>query len=132
MSGTVAAPAAPDQATLQTRLTDLLGRSGINFDPDSTVITDESEAILVTAAQSILAVPGVPIEIGGHTDSQGSAAANRTLSEARANAVLQNLVAKGVPAAQLTAVGFGPDRPIADNGTPEGRAVNRRIEFTVL
>ncbi len=132
VSGTVAAPAAPSQATLQARLADLLGRTGINFAPDSAVITPESEAILVTAAQSILAVPGVPIEIGGHTDSQGSAAANRTLSDARANAVLQNLVAKGVPAAQLTAVGFGPDRPIADNGTPEGRATNRRIEFTVL
>lgn len=130
--GTIAAPAAPSQATLQARLTDLLGRSGINFAPDSSVITPESEAILETAAESILAVPGVPIEIGGHTDSQGSAAANRTLSESRANAVLQNLVAKGVPAAQLTAVGFGPDRPVADNGTPEGRAANRRIEFTVL
>ena len=131
-SGTVAAPAAPDQTTLSARLKDLLGRSGINFASGSAEITPESESVLVTAAQSILSVPGVNIRIDGHTDDQGSAASNRTLSEQRANAVRQDLIAKGVPAAQLTTQGFGPDQPIADNGTDAGRAANRRIEFTVL
>ena len=131
-SGTVAAPAAPDRATLAARLKDLLGRSGINFASGSADITPESEAVLVTAAQSILAVPGAAVRIDGHTDNQGSAASNRTLSEQRAEAVRQNLIAKGVPAAQLTTQGFGPDQPIADNATDAGRAANRRIEFTVL
>ena len=71
------------------------------------------------------------MQVGGHTDNVGSPAGNQTLSEQRANAVLGYLVGKGVPAAQLTAVGFGPTQPIADNTTADGRGSNRRIEFTV-
>ena len=130
-SGTIAAPAAPDPAQLQQRLRDLLGRSGINFESGSAAITLESQVILDTASQSILSIPGVNVQIGGHTDNVGSPAGNQTLSEQRANAVLDYLVGKGVPAAQLTAVGFGQTQPIADNTTAEGRASNRRIEFTV-
>ncbi len=130
-SGTIAAPAAPDPAQLQQRLRDLLGRSGINFESGSADITLESQVILDTAAQSILSIPGVNVQVGGHTDNVGSPAGNQTLSEQRANAVLGYLVGKGVPAAQLTAVGFGPTQPIADNTTADGRGSNRRIEFTV-
>ncbi len=131
VSGTIAAPAVPDSATLQARLRDLLGRSGINFASGSSDITAESQGILDTAAQSILQVPGINLQVAGHTDNAGSAASNQTLSQQRADAVRQYLVGKGVPAGQLTAAGFGASQPIAANDSPEGRAQNRRIEFNV-
>lgn len=70
-------------------------------------------------------------EIAGYTDNVGDAAANQKLSEERANAVRNYLIAQGVPADQLVAVGYGQEDPIADNETAEGRAQNRRIEFKV-
>lgn len=70
------------------------------------------------------------IEIGGHTDSFGTEAANQTLSEARAQSVRDFLVGRGIPAEKMVAVGYGEAQPIASNDTPEGRAQNRRITFT--
>jgi OmpA-OmpF porin, OOP family len=131
VNGQVTAAPPPDAATLQARLKDLLSRSGINFASGRAEITPAAAAILDTAAQSILQVPGVKIGIAGYTDNVGSAAANQGLSQRRAEAVRAYLVQKGVPAAQLTATGFGPANPIASNDTDEGRATNRRIEFTV-
>jgi OOP family OmpA-OmpF porin len=72
------------------------------------------------------------LEIGGHTDSQGADDMNLRLSEARANAVLDSLIARGVSADVLTANGYGETKPIADNATLEGRSANRRITFDWL
>jgi len=69
-------------------------------------------------------------EVAGYTDNIGDAGSNATLSQARANAVRAYLVGKGVAGTRLSAVGHGADNPIADNATDEGRAMNRRIEFT--
>lgn len=118
-------------ADLQAQLASLLGRSGINFAPDSADIDAASTAVLDTAAASIVALPSVKVAIKGFTDNAGAASANQVLSQRRAEAVLTYLVGKGVSAGQLTAQGFGPAQPIADNSTPEGRAANRRIEFAV-
>ena len=71
------------------------------------------------------------MEIGGHTDNTGNAAANLKLSEARAAAVRARLVELGVSDAILTAKGYGDTKPVADNGTAEGRAQNRRMEFSL-
>ena len=68
-------------------------------------------------------------EIVGHTDNSGDAAMNLRLSEDRANAVRNYLIAQGVNPDSLVAIGYGQERPRADNGTEEGRAQNRRIEF---
>jgi outer membrane protein OmpA-like peptidoglycan-associated protein len=70
------------------------------------------------------------IEIGGHTDNTGDAAANVALSQQRADAVRTYLIQQGVPEAMLVAKGYGDARPIAGNDTEEGRFHNRRIEFT--
>ena len=75
--------------------------------------------------------PTANIEIGGHTDNIGPIGGNIRLSERRANAVRDYLIFGGIEASRLTAVGYGPDQPIASNDTAEGRAANRRIEFTV-
>ncbi len=72
------------------------------------------------------------IELGGHTDNVGAEAANKTLSQKRAEAVRSFLIAKGIPGERLTTKGYGTDMPVASNDSEEGRAQNRRTEFTVL
>jgi outer membrane protein OmpA-like peptidoglycan-associated protein len=72
------------------------------------------------------------IELGGHTDNVGAAAANKTLSQNRADAVKTFLIEKGIPEERLTTKGYGTEKPLASNDSEEGRAQNRRTEFTVL
>jgi OOP family OmpA-OmpF porin len=103
---------------------------GVYFETGKSVIKPESEATLDRVAGSLAAHPEVTVEVGGHTDNTGSRATNRRLSQARATAVRDYLIGKGVAAAQLTAKGYGPDKPVADNKTVAGRAANRRVELT--
>ena len=72
------------------------------------------------------------IEVRGHTDAKGTEEYNQKLSEARANAVRDALIALGVPEGRVRARGFGLSQPVATNDTEEGRAKNRRTEFIVL
>ena len=76
--------------------------------------------------------PTMKIELRGHTDNQGTSEFNRRLSEARAQAVADYLVAHGIDKARLTTVGFGKTMPIDSNDTAEGRSRNRRVEYRVL
>ncbi|WP_296416986.1 OmpA family protein [Pseudooctadecabacter sp.] len=69
------------------------------------------------------------LEVSGHTDASGDAGQNQILSQDRAETVRAALIARGVPARAITAIGFGADRPVADNDTPEGRTLNRRTEI---
>ena len=76
--------------------------------------------------------PQTATTVEGHTDSVGNAAYNQKLSERRAAAVRDTLVNQyGVEANRVNAVGYGKDRPVADNATSEGRAINRRVEASV-
>lgn len=75
--------------------------------------------------------PDSTITVEGHTDSQGARDFNMNLAQKRADAVREHLVSKGVAADRIKAIGIGPDRPIADNKTAEGRANNRRVEIVV-
>jgi outer membrane protein OmpA-like peptidoglycan-associated protein len=74
----------------------------------------------------------IAIEIGGHTDDQGSDDYNNRLSLARAKAVYDYLLSKGIEVSQVSYKGYGKSQPIADNDTEEGRAANRRTEFKIL
>ena len=105
---------------------------GVNFATGKAELTPESETILDGVAESLVANDSIRVQVGGHTDNTGSAAVNRRLSAARANAVRDYLISKGVAADRLTAVGFGPSKPVASNRTAEGRAQNRRVELTRL
>jgi outer membrane protein OmpA-like peptidoglycan-associated protein len=103
---------------------------GVNFETGKAVLLPESRSILDQVAQSLVENPEVNIEVGGHTDNVGAAAANLRLSEARANAVRDYLIEKGVEAGRLTARGYGEEKPVADNTTAFGRAANRRVELS--
>ncbi len=103
---------------------------GVNFETGKAALTPESQTILNGVAESLVANEEINVEVSGHTDNTGSRALNQRLSRARAEAVRQYLIDRGVAAARLTAVGRGPDRPVASNRTAEGRAQNRRVELT--
>jgi outer membrane protein OmpA-like peptidoglycan-associated protein len=105
---------------------------GVNFEVARAILLPESRAILDVVAQSLVANPGVRLEVAGHTDSRSPAEYNLWLSEARAEAVRAYLIERGVAGDRLVARGYGLTRPIATNATPEGRAQNRRVELIRL
>lgn len=102
---------------------------GVNFQTGSAVLTATSFATLNQVAASLRAYPEIRAEVAGYTDDQGALAANRRLSQARADAVRAYLIRQGVPAAQLVAQGYGSANPLDSNSTPAGRARNRRVEL---
>jgi len=104
----------------------------IAFAPGSAVFEPGSREALDRLGEILRRCAGGRVEIGGHTDSQGSKGLNQRLSRARAEAVLDALIARGVPLDRLAARGYGEEQPVASNETEAGRARNRRIEFTAL
>ncbi|MGH8480981.1 MAG: OmpA family protein, partial [Nevskiaceae bacterium] len=104
---------------------------GVTFLPGSATLTPEAREVLDSAVAALSGQKDLKIEIGGHTDAQGSDAANQRLSQRRADSVRQYLLDQGVEGERLTAVGYGEAQPIADNDTPAGRAENRRVEFKI-
>jgi outer membrane protein OmpA-like peptidoglycan-associated protein len=133
-----AGPAAAVTATqaaataCQEEFTAALRQEQIQFEPNWYAIQAASFPLLdrlVTAASNC---PTAHLEISGHTDSYGLLENNMALSRARAQEVANYLIAKGVPAARLSVVGHGPNQPVADNSTAEGKQKNRRIDFTVI
>jgi outer membrane protein OmpA-like peptidoglycan-associated protein len=123
-----ALPAAAAAETCQRSLASVLAGEQIRFARDSAVIGTRSGRLLDRLADEARGCRGV-IRIEGYTDSAGRPAANRALSRARAAAVRDALIARGIPAERLEARGFGSARPIVSNHTAKGRARNRRIEF---
>jgi outer membrane protein OmpA-like peptidoglycan-associated protein len=105
---------------------------GITFATGKSTISPEGYSILDRVLEVLKANKNVKVEIGGHTDAVGSASYNQRLSEARAMSVRQYLIQQGIVPARLIARGYGESKPIAPNTTREGRAQNRRIEFTVI
>ena len=105
---------------------------GIYFEFDKATITPESRPDLEEAAKILIQNPTILVEIQGHTDSVGSDKYNQQLSERRAKAVVNYLVQDlGIEEMRLTAKGYGESRPVADNSSEEGRALNRRVEFVI-
>lgn len=112
---------------------EILSRSGnINFHSGSARLQASSSALLDSVADIIARCPGLKLEVSGHTDADGSPTANQYLSQQRAKAVVRYLVKKGLAADRFTATGYGEDKPIFDNDTPEHKSRNRRIEFALV
>lgn len=104
----------------------------ISFAPGSAELDTGGRAVVDRLAEILNGCDKAKIEIAGHTDSQGREEMNQSLSQSRADAVLQGLIAKRVLTSGLTSVGYGEATPIADNDSEEGREANRRIEFTLI
>ena len=103
----------------------------IFFDTGKSTLKPESMSEIERVYKLMVDNPTMEIEISGHTDNVGSDVTNKKLSAARAAVVVQALVSKGISASRMTSAGYGFDRPIAPNTTPDGRAQNRRTEFKI-
>lgn len=110
----------------------ILRMIGLNFDTGRSAIQPRHEDLLGRVREAISLFPEANIVIEGHTDSFGSDATNLTLSQARADAVMQYLLANApLSPTNLRALGYGESRPVANNETPEGRRRNRRIDIVI-
>lgn len=116
----------------QIRLDTLLAGKVIEFASGSHVLSPNSYPLLNQIAEVLKQKPGAVVEIAGHTDASGRRQLNLTLSRQRAEAIRAYLLRQGIDGTRLKAAGYGPDRPIASNNTPQGKQKNRRVEFNVL
>jgi outer membrane protein OmpA-like peptidoglycan-associated protein len=103
----------------------------LQYETGSATLRPESREQLQNIAAIMKAFPAVSLKIGGYTDNTGNAAANKKLSQGRAEAVMTELVRLGVAQDRLEAEGYGPEHPVASNSTEEGRAQNRRTALRV-
>jgi outer membrane protein OmpA-like peptidoglycan-associated protein len=105
----------------------------VQFETGTAVLRGESAAILTAVATALAKHPEIElIEIQGHTDDTGTPEFNQRLSQERAAAVFSWLVARGIQGSRLRPVGYGQSRPLSQNSSEAGRAVNRRVEFRII
>lgn len=114
------------------QLNQTMRESEIGFEPSKSVIAGDPQPTLQRLAATMENCADYRIELGGHTDAQGSEGFNAELSRARAQAVLEAMAKAGINTAHMTARGYGETQPLADNDSEAGREANRRIEFTLL
>jgi outer membrane protein OmpA-like peptidoglycan-associated protein len=132
---TVAPPPAVSSEEKQAFLEEvgsILSQANITFESGSSRLTDEGKAIVERIGKILLAHPHIRVEIGGHTDSDGDDAANLVLSQFRVERVRKALTRQGIDPFRLRAKGYGETRPVSPNDTPENKAKNRRVEFTII
>lgn len=123
--------AQPVRAILRDNKIEIL--EAVNFIVDKAVIKESSAPLLNQVANILRENPRIKkVQIQGHTDTSGKPAKNRTLSQARADAIRAYLVEVGVERDRLETMGFGPDKPLVPNTTKANRAKNRRVEFVIL
>lgn len=125
----VVAPDVISVSSVQSKLTKILLNKKIEFEKGKSKLLPSSTPVLVEVLSVLRENPQLSVEIQGHTDNHGSEPENRTLSQARAEAVVGWLVQHGIASDRLKAHGYGPDKPIAPNSTRAGRAQNRRVEI---
>jgi outer membrane protein OmpA-like peptidoglycan-associated protein len=101
----------------------------INFDSGKATLKSDAQPVIEQITALLKDNPDLKLSIEGHTDNAGKREDNQRLSESRAKAVVAALTKQGIAAARLSAQGFGPDKPVADNATEEGKAKNRRVEL---
>ncbi len=118
-------------AAIGTTISEALTEQPITFGANSAEIDPASDPVIATIVEQLEAIPGVAVEVVGHTDDLGPEDENFTLSQLRAEAVVDRLVELGLERGRFSARGAGESDPVADNGTAAGRAENRRIEFVL-
>ena len=106
--------------------------SDLHFHSGESIIQEDSYTVLDELVEYLDYKKGLRIEVGGHTDNNGSEASNLKLSQSRAEAVKKYLINHGIEPARIVAKGYGELKPIADNGNSKGQALNRRTEITII
>ncbi|MEZ4916092.1 MAG: OmpA family protein [Chitinophagales bacterium] len=109
-----------------------LAFKNLEFETGKSIIKKSSYSSLDNLTQILKDHPDYRLLVEGHTDSVGSAESNMTLSQARANAVKDFLMKKGVSGDKIITKGFGETKPVASNDTAAGRQENRRVEMTIV
>lgn len=104
----------------------------INFETGKSSLKPEAEPIIMQIAAMLKQNPALKISVEGHTDNVGNEKSNQTLSESRANAVVSELVSKGIDKSRLKYKGWGQTKPVTDNTTEEGKRKNRRVEIVKI
>lgn len=122
----------PTPARCEQWIREVLDEQKITFDPGSSSIDSATGRVMDRIAEILRDCGRLEIEVGGHTDSQGRLETNMRLSQQRAEAVIAGLLQRGALVSDFEAVGYGPEFPVADNATAEGREANRRIEFRLI
>lgn len=122
----------PTPEECEAKIVQIIGNRKITFEPGSATLDASANGLMDELADLLKQCGDIPLEIGGHTDSQGREIMNEELSRDRAQSVLDALRARRVPVRVYTVKGYGEALPIADNDTEEGREANRRIEFKLL
>jgi OOP family OmpA-OmpF porin len=131
-----ACPGAPTGVRVDARGCPLAGEriaivTNINFDFDHTTVREDVRARLLRVIQLLKEMPALDVQIIGYTDDVGSVDYNLALSLRRAESVRNYIVTRGVDDSRLSVAGRGKSEPLVSNSTPQGRAVNRRVEFVV-
>jgi outer membrane protein OmpA-like peptidoglycan-associated protein len=123
----------PDTKPTRIEITEeqIVIKQRVNFATGKATILGDSFPVLDDVAQVMRDYPRLKVEIGGHTDNVGDEAVNQRLSKARADAVFEYLLTKGIPANRMMTVGYGEMKPIDTNSTDAGRLANRRVEFRI-
>jgi len=130
-----ACPGTPAGVRVDSRgcpIADVIRLEGVTFAFNSDQITADERGALNEVADILRRYPDLRVEVAGHTDSVGNPSYNQGLSERRARAVLEYLVADGIDRSRMTARGYGPTAPIASNTTDAGRTMNRRVELRII
>ena len=122
-------PVAP--AECRDLIQSVLHTGAIAFDGNKADIAADSLGLLDRVSAAIARCPDAAVEVGAHSDNEGTTARNRDKTQARAEAIVEFLVSAGIKRERLTAVGYGEANPVGDNNTEAGRAANQRIEFSV-
>jgi len=104
---------------------------GVNFEFNKSTLTPNAKTLLDDVAAELNKYPDIEVELSGHTDSLGRDSYNQQLSESRAKSVRDYLMSAGVDSSRMSVVGYGEERPVADNETEDGRALNRRTELEI-
>ncbi len=125
-------PATQEKITkCQDGVNEIVESKKINFRSGSAYISPVSNKILDEVAEALKPCDGLAIAVGGHTDDNGDAGVNKTMSQERANRVRQGLIDRGIAENLITATGFGSEKPLAKGSGASTDAQNRRIEFTI-
>ena len=127
----VPAPEVIDVAAINARVNEMLNSNAITFDIDKDMLSKDSQSKIDTAIPFVNQFPNVVVTISGYCDESGSPELNNELSKKRAESVKQYLISKGLKAENFQTAGLGFSNPVAPNTTPENRAKNRRVVFSV-